>query len=142
MVFAWILIKLIAPQVHLRRTKDGTEFDYDTNTIYYDAKPDPFDKCFIRHVKEKHNFPIADNYSFRLWSILHELGHYFNDDVEEDEWAKALCAVLSKEQALNDVEIQDYYYDSPDEFEATEWAIIWIEEHPRLAKLFSKLLDL
>lgn len=140
MFFARLLVKLIAPTVHIKKTNEGSAFEWDTNTIYYDRKPDPFDKCFMRHVKEKHLFPYADNYSFRLWSILHELGHYFNPDEEEDEWGKALCALLPVEQTLNDIEIQDYYYDSPDEIAATAWAIEWIEEHPKLASLFSALL--
>jgi len=140
MLIAWILIKLIAPSVKLRATHDGTEFDYEEDTIYYDRKPDPFDKCFMRHVKEKHLFPTADKYSFRLWSILHELGHYFNPDEEEDEYGKAFCAVIPKEYAMENTWIQDLYYDSPDEIAATAWAIEWIEEHPKLSSLFSALL--
>lgn len=140
MILAWILTKLIAPRVRLRKGDNGTEFDYEEDIIYYDPKPDPFDKCFMRHVKEKHLFPIGDRYSFRLWSILHELGHYFNPDEEEDEFGKALCAITPKEIALESKEIQDLYYDSPDEIAATAWAIEWIEQHPKLSSLFSALL--
>ena len=140
MLFARILVKSIAPEVHITRGKNGSEFEWDTDTIYYDRKRNPFDKCFTRHMREKHSFPSADKYSFRLWSILHELGHYYNDDVEEDEWAKAFCAVVPKEAALIDDDIQNMYYDSPDEFAATEWAIEWVEEHPIAAKIFSILV--
>lgn len=140
MFFARLLVKSIAPEVHIKKGRNGSEFEWDTNTIYYDRRPDPFDKCFARHVREKHLFPYVDNYSFRLWSILHELGHYFNDDVEEDEFGKALCAITPKEEALESKEIQDLYYDSPDEIAATAWAIEWIEQHPKAAKFFSQFV--
>lgn len=137
MFLAWILIKLIAPKVKLRKAENGTEFDYETNTIYLSKEEDPFDKCFIRHVKEKHLFPKADKYSFILWSILHEVGHYYNPDEEEDEYGKAFCSVLPIEYCLENKWVQDMYYDSPDEIAATAWAIEWIEQHPKLAAFFS-----
>ena len=138
---ARLIVKLIAPKIHLKKTDSyGTSFEWSTNTIYYDREADPFDIGFARHVKEKHKFPYPENYSTALWSILHEIGHYETDYAEEDIRAKAVCKFLPADIAYANKGIQNLYYDSPDEFEATEWAIEWIEDHPKLAKLFSKVL--
>jgi len=140
MFFAWLLVKLIAPRVHIKRTTDGCEFEWDTNTIYYNRADDPQDVGFTRHLRAKHCFAEPERYSMRLWSILHELGHYFNPDEEEDLYAKALCALLPYETATENRIVQDLYYNSPDEFAATEWACAWIKKHPWLSSLFSILL--
>jgi len=140
MFFAWLLVKLIAPRVRIKRAENGCEFEWDTNTIYYDRNDDPQDVGFMRHLREKHFFPNPERYSHRLWSILHELGHYFNPDEEEDTISKAICALLPLDFAQTTPTLQDMYYDSPDEFAATEWACDWIDFHPFLSSLFSALL--
>lgn len=139
MFFARLLVKMIDPRVHIRYTDEGTEFEFDTNTIYFNPAQNPQDVGFTRHLVEKHKFANPERYSMRLWAILHELGHYFNPD-ETDEWAKVVCAIVDYEDAIKNKAVQDLYYDSPDEFSATEWACAWIENHPRLATLFSRLL--
>lgn len=140
MFFAWLLVKIIAPFVHIRKTKEGCAFEWETNTIYYNKAQDPFDVGFIRHLKEKHYFENPEQYAIPLWSLLHELGHYFYPDEEEDLVSKTICALLPYELAVESKTLQDMYYDSPDEYAATEWAIDWIVTHPKLASLFSALL--
>lgn len=139
MFFVRLLVKLIAPFVRVRHSDEGCEYEFDTNTIYYDPTQNPQDVGFLRHIAEKHNFPNPEQFSIHLWSVLHELGHHFNPD-ETDEWAKVVCAIVDYEDAIKSKAVQDLYYDSPDEFAATEWACAWIENHPKLATLFSKLL--
>lgn len=138
---ARLLVKMIAPRVHVKADEgNGTEFEWDTNTIYYDREDSPFDLGFARHLREKHFFEHPEEYSNQLWSLLHELGHYFYQDEEEDLEAKAICALMPQELVIDNPELQNLYYDSPDEFVATEWAIDWIVGHPKLAKWFSKIL--
>lgn len=135
-----LLVKLIAPTVHITQTDEDTAFEWTTDTIYYNPAQNPFDLGFQRHLREQHLFEKPEQFSIGLWSILHELGHYFNPDEEVDENAKALCAMVSVEVAANSPYIQDMYYNSPDEFAATEWACDWIMKHKILAYLFSAVV--
>ena len=140
MFFARLLVKLIDPRVHIKRTTSWNEFEWDTNTIYYNPAEDPADVGFMRHLRERHFFIEPERFSSRLWSILHELGHYFNADEVGNYEDKAICALLPYEVAKSCGSIQDLYYDSPDEFIATEWACAWITDHEFLAIAFSRLL--
>lgn len=140
MIFAKLLVKMIAPRVRVRKSREGCEFEFGTSTLFYDDRQTAEDVGFMRHLAEKHHFPEGKRYSDRLWSILHELGHYYNPDAECDFNGKALCAVLCADLAKTSRTLQNLYYDSPDEFEATEWAIDWITRHPVLARIYSVLL--
>lgn len=140
MIIARLFIKIIAPEVHIRKTNGDTEFEWKTNTIYFNPAANIYDAGFARHIEEKHFFLNPTKYSMPLWSLLHELGHYFNPDEEEDIESKAICAALPYELAQKNQTLQNMYYDSPDEYAATEWAIEWITQHPRLSSLFSILL--
>ena len=137
-----LLVKLIAPKVHIKKGDEeyGTEFEWDTNTIYYTKENSLLDLGFMRHLREFHFFETPETYSTELWTILHELGHYFNPDEEEDYDGKDECAFTSIEEAIKRPDLQNIYYNSPDEFAATEWAIEWINDHPKLAEWFSKRL--
>lgn len=135
-----LLVKMIAPRVHIKRTDEDTEFEWNTNTIYYNPAEDPQDAGFARHIEQKHLFPNPKQYSMHLWTLLHELGHYFNPDEAVDIESKAICAILPREMAEECERIQNMYYDSPDEFAATEWACSWVEHHRLLARFFTALL--
>lgn len=140
MLFIRLLVKMIAPRVHVRASKDITAFDFTTNTLYYNAQNTADSFGFMRHLREEHH---ADPKlaSPGVWAVLHELGHYFTDDFAEDDLQiRALCAMCDEETARDSKIIQDLYYSIPCEWEATEWAIDWVEAHPRLSSLFSALL--
>lgn len=138
MFTAWLLVKLTAPKAKLKRSTSGDcEFDYLEETIYYTTERDPSDEGFLRHLEERHKFQNARKYSLRLWSLLHEIGHYYNADVEPDA-AKYIGMVLYEQEPS--LKAQYLYYNSPDEWAATEWACEWVERHKVLAKIFSKIL--
>ena len=140
MFFAWLLVKLTAPRVRIRKSNDGCEFDWRNEIIYYDRRQSFYEVGFLRHLEEKHHFSKPARYSSRLWSILHEVGHYYNQDIERDELTAAQCALVPVEEAIKSPKIQDLYYDLEDEFAATEWACDCINNHPKLARIFSVLL--
>lgn len=138
------IVKSIAPSVSLHYEEDSsTCFDHDLKAVI--IGDDFEDDCgFMRHIKYNHNFAQAYDYSINLWSILHELGHYFVGDdgvVSEEEAVQyAFCAMLSKDIVANNPYLQNVYFDIEAEFKATEWAIDWIVSHPRLAKIYNNLL--
>lgn len=80
----------------------------------------------------------ADRYSLALWTLLHEIGHYNTVDYAEDDLiARAICGLASREEALKDLKLQDIYFNIENEWEATEWAIEWINSHKRIAKILN-----
>jgi hypothetical protein len=75
-----------------------------------------------------------------LWTLLHELGHYFTLDVwetEEEEETRLMCSLISEEEAQSNTAIQDRYFDLSREWEATEWAICFAENNPNITSLLS-----
>lgn len=138
------IVNSIAPEVRLvYEPNSPTCFDHDLKAVVIGNDLQD-DRGFMRHIVETHDFAQAYDYSLVLWSVLHELGHYFTSDdgwIDEDEASQYLvCALVSKE-ATDDPKIQDLYFNIPSEYEATEWAIDWIKANPELATRFNNMLN-
>ena len=144
----WLFIKSIVPEMKVIFTDDGSSFEWSTNTVYLDVN----ENCdgFMRHLKTKH-LPQYFNYHLHLyefnkivWQVLHEIGHYFTlDFIEEDEdeqTERAICSLIDKETAENNEKIQDMYFNLEKEWQATEWAIRYVDTHYRKCRFFNKLL--
>lgn len=124
------LITAIAPELKVRRSFENS-YESATNTIRLNLH-DKEDYGFMRHIKEVHNCEWADEFSWKLWTVLHEVGHFMTEndlteeEEEEAEEIKLNLTCVSKKDLLNSVELQDYYFNSPKEWKATEWAINFI----------------
>lgn len=140
MLFVKLFVRLLARDVRVVHSNNETEYDLITDTIYYNPAQNPADYGFFRHLRECHFFDKPERFSAGVWSLAHEIGHYYNQDEEPDEEAKVLCAIASEECARSSVSLQNMYYNSPDEFSATEWACGWIAKHPIFARLFSMVI--
>jgi hypothetical protein len=88
---------------------------------------DVMDKAFRRNFIAR--CPLAKGFSNVTLSILHELGHYARRDMIDLEYF-ALCDNIQGEA----------YFDLPAEFEATNWAIEWLQDakHRSMAKAFER----
>ena len=139
---AFVLVKLTAPRCGFRLSRDGIYYDTEEERVYFTRNIDDDDCGFLRHMREYHeNGEIADNFSLKLWTVLHEVGHYYTmDETEDDLDTRALCAMIPVEQARKSVEIQDMYFNIENEFIATDWAIDFALTHPKLCRFFTRLL--
>jgi hypothetical protein len=138
------IVKSIAPEVDVVYEPDSfTCFDHDLEAVVIGNDFQLDDRGFMRHIVETHDFAQAYDYSLMLWSVLHELGHYFTGDdgwVDEEEANQYLVCSLVPSEIADDPKIQDLYFNIPSEYEATEWAIDWIKANPELATRFNNML--
>lgn len=114
---------------------DGiSEYDYMSHHITYN--PDEPEIGFMRHLREVHKAKWCDKYDYRLWGLLHEIGHAETfDDIpetgdEDDLATRVACSMMSLEEVAKSEKLQDLYFNLPTEWEATEWAAEWAESHP------------
>ena len=106
---------------------------------------------FLKHVKERHHFSNPYRYGDNLWSILHELGHIYTTRFDvpsegltqyrEMKKGEGIC-LICQERGLqpSDYEFQALYFETPFEFNATEWAVAWVKKHPIQATIWSIIL--
>lgn len=134
-LFALLFTKMVCSEIKIRFSNKGSYFDYDSDCIYLD--PTEEDCGFFRHLTEVHKCSFADKYPMIMWSILHEIGHFYTIDFCEDDYEMRLFLSLCDGSKI---EIQDSYFNLESEWEATEWAINFIIDNPKLCKKFSKIL--
>ena len=125
---------------------DENSYDYAENRVRLNLRD--FEDCgFMRHLREVHNCRWADEFSVMLWTILHEVGHAeTEDDYDDDEYeeclkAKALVAMIPVEVAKDRPDLQDIYFNTCEEWCATEWAIDYIKSHKRQCRKWSAELE-
>lgn len=143
-VFVRFMVKSINPKIRVTFDEEQESyFDFNATRINFGYDFGEVELGFRRHIKEVHHFKKAFDYSLHLWTILHEIGHYYTQDlVDEDEDdlnMRATLGCVSSDGAL-DEKIQDLYFNLPYEWAATDWAIIYIIQHPKRVKVMEKIL--
>lgn len=109
--------------------KEGYWYDNEKEAINVDLT-DFDDMGFMRHLREVHKCDFVDDYPLALWSILHEIGHYYTlDDVEEDDEDDRIALTLTTSEIANNKKVQDRYFNMPSEWAATEWAIQFVKDN-------------
>lgn len=139
------LCKTYAPTAHF---KLDTECYYNDEDCVIGYHFDQFCPTFIKHIKEKHHFPQIMQINENLFSLLHEIGHYYTFScclvTDEEEEIRTFYCDLPEETpsalVLNST-FMDIYYDLPLEWEATEWAIQFCKKHWDLVMHTSKILN-
>lgn len=134
-LFALLFTKMVCSEIKIRFSNSGSYFDFNSDCIYLDPKEN--DCGFLRHLSQVHKCGFSNDYSLLVWSILHEIGHYYTLDFCDDDSELRLFLAFCDGSLI---EIQDAYFNLESEWEATEWAIDFIIEHSKLCKIFSKLL--
>lgn len=136
-----IAIKLIAPGIKVRKSvPESIVYDSKTQSMVIGKYFDPNDYGFMRHLSQAHEFPEGLRYSYNLWHILHELGHYFTEEKYGDniglrQWFKENGKLM-----IRNVNLQNSYYNYREEWEATEWAIDWVKKHKKKAVILNLLV--
>ena len=114
----------------------GPDFEYEfvTDNVYFAVLvPSEMDKWFMEFAKE--NGLEYDCGSFLL-SLLHEVGHGETYDLLTDAEEKKCRKIKSK---LTDSKEDSFtYFALPDEYEATMWAIEYVNEHKDKLEKFVK----
>lgn len=141
------IVRSIAPELRVFFKKGvGSWYDEDIDKINYDSEdvsPDT-DGGFLYHLEHSHKCGEVLTVPFSVWTLLHEIGHYFTLDfverTEQTEFIKVVCAMFPRGVAQNNPGIAKMYFDLPEEWEATEWAIDFVQTHPSLVQLLEKYL--
>ena len=137
-IIIFLFVKLINPKIKLKYNENDFAFCFTNNTLYYSW--DLVDMGFLRHMRECHEW--EPQFSEMLYSILHELGHYYTQDcIDSNELEiRSICALTPVEEMLVNEELQNLYFNLDSEFEATEWAIDFSCRHRVFCKIFDSLL--
>ena len=120
------------------KLSDIYSYIFEKEVVTFTVKESIEDKWLDEFIKERFGYTVK--YSF-VMSILHELGHHFNnDDIEGDiyEFCMAEKERIEKEIAFADMdrskELEWQYFNLPDEIMATAWAVEWAKHHKKEMK--------
>ena len=123
----------------------GDTFCYclGSSTINYTLIEEPEEKYFLNHVFSL--APDLKGYNGFLISFLHELGHHYTlDELSEEEVNESLDTKrrINNEYTDGRIDLQEEYFNLPDEAVATNWAIEYIRNNrKKIDEFWSKLLN-
>lgn len=84
---------------------------------------------FMENIKTRYNSEWVDKIDNYIWCFLHELGHIKTDaNSIIDTLCRPILTTLANLSILPKV-MQSLYYKLPKEYNATEWAINYVNEH-------------
>lgn len=138
-IIIFLFVKTINPRIKLKYS-NWFAFDFNSNTLFYCF--DDKDIGFLRHMRECHLW--EPQFGIVLYSLLHELGHYFMQDsvASNEKEIRAAFSLVPLEVVVNNEKLQDAYYNLESEFEATEWAIEFSRKHKWICKFLNGLLTI
>ena len=132
----WIAVKCIAPKVKFSfNDDDHSYYNADTDSINICAEDAEDSEDFLAHVKRYHGFHGTQLARPLVWVLLHEIGHYYT--LVEDDEEDSLRMILNMAFEVDETDRRIAYYNLPNEWEATEWAINYIKKH----RVFVKILN-
>lgn len=136
-----IAIKLIAKELPIRTMKSaGIYYETRDKVMVVGKYFDLNDYGFIRHLGSVHKCPKAQDYSYTLWAILHEVGHFKTEEKYGDNFANREYFNDNAKYMMRNVSLQNTFHNERKEWEATNWAIKWIGAHPKLARVLNILV--
>ena len=127
---------------------DCYEYHFDNNSVGWTLFETEIDKYYNDFIKERFNLELTENDIF-LISLLHEVGHYKTDDgVNDNVYDFCLEEKDRLSNELNDIEDEEeirklhyQYFNLPDEWGATFWAVKYMKEHPKKCKRIAERLQ-
>ena len=131
-------VKAISPDIKVKFGRT-LECEPTENTIYIAFKSNKVDKeTFMEYVKELDN---TCNFNDLVLGILHEIGHIFTYDEEDEEpylRDTKLLSLLYQEQKLSAKDINRFYLRLDMESKATKWAIEFAQANQEFVSRFQK----
>ena len=144
-----IVRSLYGNEIKVHKAKESA-FNYTTNVLDLNLR-DEADKNddlgFYRHLRYKHHCRFMSEFSPMIWTIFHELGHYETQDSYNDKdyniglGIKGLLGMCTYETMTNSKDLQDLYYNTKEEWVATEWAIKFVKKNKAQVKKWSEDLE-
>lgn len=140
-----LIIKCIAPEVKtIIRPNEETCFIFSKKTLVLgqDFFQKKLSEGFLRHLARQHRCKFTYEFKSQMWILLHELGHCKTQDyIKENELSERVIYSMIKPSVLAaNPRLEERYFNLSSEWEATEWAKKWIEEHKILAKIFNCII--
>lgn len=130
----WIAAKCIAPKVKFSfNNDDPSYYNSDTDSINICVEENCED--FLAHVRQYHDFHETQLAQPLVWIMLHEIGHHYT--LVEDDEEDSLRMILKMAFEVEETDRKIAYYNLPNEWKATEWAINYIKKH----RVFVKILN-
>ena len=131
-------VKAINPDIKVKFGR-ALECEPTENTIYIAFKSNKVDKeTFMEYVKELDN---TCNFNDLVLGILHEIGHIFTYEEEDEEpylRDTKLLSLLYQEQKLSAEDINRFYLRLDMESKATKWAIEFAQANQEFVSRFQK----
>ena len=127
---------------------DSYSYDFDSNAVGWTLIEDDSDEVYNSFLSDRFGYEAGDDDIFFV-SLMHEIGHYkTEDDVsdftydfclkEKDRISEELGGAIREEEKKK---LHYQYFNLPDEFAATAWAMNFIEKHPKKARKIRKNLE-
>ena len=143
-IIATLLIKSINPRIKVNTCYgEGSAFDNATRTIHLNLADTECADLFLRHLAIQHKCSFVNEFPIELWTILHEIGHYYTEDFynsEIDYLAREAIRNLKPSDFAENDGLPNAYFDLRSEWLATEWAIQYAKKHPLKCLIFGDLL--
>ncbi len=85
---------------------------------------------FMRNLRKVHGCKFWRKLKVVEWVLLHEIGHYMTWDKLENRTDGIIRqAIMDNAEYFKTNEAYDKYFELPEEWEATEWAIRYAKEN-------------
>lgn len=140
-ILAKVLIKSINPKIKCYTNDEDNYYSPQDDSVHI-CPVEYYLPSFTEHLYNTHQCSYAYDFPQIYWSILHEVGHYYTDDAyDEDDLLVRLVYGLDAEEEESQLTDEDYY-NLDSEYEATEWAMEYVQNHPIKSKIFGKLFKL
>ena len=134
------MVKKIDPEIKVKFGRT-LECEPTEKTIYVAFTSNEVDKkTFMDYVKEVNSKCKFDDL---ILGILHEIGHIFTYDEDDEEpylQDTELLSKLYKEHLLTAEDVNYFYLRLPMESKATKWAIEFAMQNPQFTKYYQKRL--
>ena len=127
-------------------TDVGYEYNFEENAVGWSLIQNETDDIYNTFVYERFGYKVTNTFFI---SLMHEVGHYKTaDDVMGSayeyclEEKERICDRLLDDITTKEKRVLHYqYFNLPDEWAATYWAVNYIKNHPKKSKKIIKRLE-
>lgn len=121
------------------------EYRFENNAVGFSLATVSTDEWFNEFVEKTFNYTVTNTF---IISVLHEIGHAETENFITDEiYNKCIIEkikinkALETENNLKKIKALEFkYFDLPDEYEATAWAVEYAREHEQeLAEMWQEI---